>query len=216
MEPPATLDADSLHDEQAKVFRAIKPMKPENVVRGQFKGYRDEDGVKPDSQVETYAAVRFEIDSWRWYGVPWVIRAGKSLPTTQERSDCDIKATGVRAHGRQTQFRALPFEPEISITIGAQAKASGQGRGHHAGRIGGGRPHGGDEMGGYERLLGDAMEGDHTALVRRHGGFAVGRLSNRFWITSHPCIEYEPGTWGPSEATRLVADLGGWQVISKA
>ena len=126
MEPPATLEAVSLHDEQAKVFRAMKPLKPENVVRGQFQGYRDEPGVKPDSEVETFAAVRFEIDSWRWHGVPWVIRAGKSLPTTLNEAYVTLKRPPFVPFDEKRNFVRFRLGPEISVTLGAQAKRPGK------------------------------------------------------------------------------------------
>jgi glucose-6-phosphate 1-dehydrogenase len=211
MEPPATLEAVSLHDEQAKVFRAIEPLNPEDVVRGQFKGYRDEPGVKPDSQVETFAVVRFEIDSWRWHGVPWVIRAGKSLPTTLNEAYVTLKRPPFIPFDEKRNFVRFRLGPEISVTIGAQAKRPGKRTGIMPVELHALREEGGDELEAYARLLGDAMEGDHILFVRDDivdGQWAVVEpiLDN---VT--PVYEYAPGTWGPSEADRLVADLGGWR-----
>ena len=211
MEPPATLEAVSLHDEQAKVFRAIDPLKPEDVVRGQFKGYRDEPGVKPDSQVETFAAVRFDIDSWRWHGVPWVIRAGKSLPTTMNEAYVTLKRPPFVPFDEKRNFVRFRLGPEISVTLGAQAKRPGKRAGILPVELTATREAGGDELDAYARLLSDAMEGDHILFVRDDivdGQWAVVEpiLDN---VT--PVYEYAPGTWGPSEADRLVADLGGWR-----
>jgi glucose-6-phosphate 1-dehydrogenase len=210
MEPPATIEHASLHDEQAKVFRSIPPLKPENVVRGQFKGYRDEAGVKPDSQVETYAAVRFEIDSWRWYGVPWVIRAGKSLPTKVNEAVVTLKRPVFVHMDEKRNYVRFRFEPEISITVGAQAKHPGKGAGIMPIELEA-VEHGSDAMGGYERLLGDAMEGDHMLFVRGDAVDLQWGIVEPILDNVTPVHEYAPGTWGPSEADRLVADLGGWR-----
>lgn len=211
MEPPATLDSQGLHDEQAKVFRAMPPLTREHVVRGQFKGYRAEPGVKLDSQVETYAAVRFEIDSWRWYGVPWVIRAGKSLPTTLTEAYVTLKRPPFVRFDEKRNFVRLRLGPEISISIGAQIKHPGKRKGIMPVLLNAVEDAGGDELDAYARLLSDAMEGDHTLFVR---GDAV----DLQWAVVEPILdnvtpvhEYEPGTWGPPEADRLVADLGGWR-----
>ena len=211
MEPPATLEAVSLHDEQSKVFRAMEPLKPENVVRGQFKGYRDEPGVKPGSQVETYAAVRFEIDSWRWHGVPWVIRAGKSLPTTMNEAYVTLKRPPFVPYDESRNFVRFRLGPEISVTLGAQAKRPGKRAGILPVELTAVREAGGDELDAYARLLSDAMEGDHILFVRDD-------IVDGQWAAVEPILddvtpvyEYAPGTWGPSEADRLVADLGGWR-----
>ncbi len=211
MEPPATLEARSLHDEQAKVFRAIAPLKPEGVVRGQFQGYRAEPGVKPDSQVETFAVVRFEIDSWRWHGVPWVIRAGKLLPTTLKEAYVTLKRPPFVPYDEKRNFFRFRLGPEISITLGAQAKRPGKRAGIKPVELEAVKDADVDLLDAYARLLGDAMEGDHVLFVRDDivdGQWAVVEpiLDN---VT--PVYEYAPGTWGPSEADRLVADLGGWR-----
>lgn len=209
MEPPAVIQADALHDEQAKVFREIKPLKPENVVRGQFKGYRNEPGVAADSQMETYAAVRFEIDSWRWHGVPWVIRAGKSLPAKVNETHVTLERPPFESLSDKRNYVHFQFEPEITISIGAQAKRPGKRTGAMPVQLMAVEKTG-DALGGYERLLGDALEGDHLLFVRGdlvdlQWGIVDSILDN---VT--PLYEYEPGTWGPIEADRLVADLGGW------
>jgi glucose-6-phosphate 1-dehydrogenase len=211
MEPPATLEASSLHDEQAKVFKAMKPLKPENVVRGQFKGYRSEPGVAPDSTVETYAAVRFEIDSWRWFGVPWVIRAGKSLPVTMNETYTTLKRPPFVRFDDKRNFVRFRLGPEISITLGAQAKNPGKMTGIHPINLEAVEAGGKDEMDAYSRLLGDAMDGDHTLFVRSDAVDEQWRIVEPILNGVTPLYEYEPGTWGPGEADRLVADLGGWR-----
>lgn len=210
MEPPAVVEAGALHDEQSKVFTATKPLTPENVVRGQFKGYRDEPGVKPDSQVETYAAVRFEIDSWRWYGVPWVIRAGKTLPTKVNEAIVTLKRPPFVRYDEKRNYIRFRFEPELSITIGAQAKHPGKGAGIMPVELKA-VEEGGDAMGGYQRLLGDAMEGDRLLFVRGDAVDLQWGIVEPILDNATPVHEYEQGTWGPKEADRLVADLGGWR-----
>jgi glucose-6-phosphate 1-dehydrogenase len=210
MEPPGTLDAEALHDEQAKVFRAIKPLAPENVVRGQFNGYRSEPGVKPDSQVETFAAVRFEIDNWRWYGVPWVIRAGKSLPVTYDDALVTLKRPPFVRYDDKRNYVRFRLGPEISISLGAQAKRPGKRQGIMPVELQAVEKSSGDELDAYSRLLGDAMEGDHTLFVRSDAVDAQWAVVEPILDNATPVHPYEPGTWGPSEADRLVADLGGW------
>src|SRR4029453_2769406 len=131
MEPPNSVDADRLRDEQVKIFRAIKPLKPENVVRGQFNGYLKEPGVKPGSTVETYAAVRLEIDSWRWAGVPFFIRAGKCLPLTATEVMVELQPPPIRGlRGDHANYVRLRLGPHVNIALGVrvmQGKQAGVG-----------------------------------------------------------------------------------------
>lgn len=213
MEPPSIADSESLHDEQAKVFRSIQPISPQNVVRGQLTNYHDEPGVAPDSTVETYAAVRFEVGSWRWYGVPWVIRAGKSLPVTLTEAVVTLKRPPfVRLENRRNYVR-FRLGPEISITLGAQAKHPGKGKGIIPVELTAVEQPGGDELDAYERLLGDAMEGDHTLFVRNDSVDLQWKITEPILDNATPIHLYEPGSWGPTEADRLVADLGGWRNV---
>ena len=211
MEPPATLEAVSLHDEQAKVLRAIEPLKPDCVVRGQSQGYRDEPGVKPDSQVETFAVVRFEIDSWRWHGVPWVIRAGKSLPTTMKEAYVTLKRPPFVPYDEKRNFVRFRLGPEISITLGAQAKRPGKRAGIKPVELEAVKEPDVDLLDAYARLLGDAMEGDHILFVRDDTVDGQWAVVEPILDNVTPVYEYTPGSWGPSEADRLVADLGGWR-----
>lgn len=210
MEPPAVIDPEALHDEQAKVYRAIQPLKPEKVVRGQLTNYHNEPGVKPDSQVETYAAIRFQIDSWRWYGVPWIIRAGKSLPITQDEALVVLKRPVFVRYDEKRNYVRFRLGPEISITLGAQAKRPGKGAGIMPIELKAAESAEGDEVEAYARLLGDAMEGDHTLFVRSDMVDAQWAVVEPILDNATPVYKYAPGTWGPAEADRLVADLGGW------
>lgn len=210
MEPPARMDAESLHDEQAKVFRSVKPLTPAQVVRGQFTNYHDEPGVAPDSKVETYIAVRFEIDSWRWYGVPWIIRAGKSLPLTQDEALITFKRPVFDTHQTERNYLRFRLGPELSITLGAQEKQPGKGKGTRSVELKATETDAGDEIDAYARLLGDAMEGDHTLFVRSDMVDVQWAVVEPVLDNATPVYPYAPGSWGPAEADRLVADLGGW------
>jgi glucose-6-phosphate 1-dehydrogenase len=211
MEPPATTYHESIRDEQVKVFRTIRPLQPDDLVRGQFRGYRREQGVAPNSTVETFAAVRLHIDSWRWDGVPFFIRTGKSLATTATEVVVTLRRPPLsRLSPRDTNYVLFQLSPQVRIAIGARVKRPGDqmitasaelDAVHH--------PHG-EEMDAYERLLGEAMEGDPTLFAREDAVEAA-------WAVVQPILgsvtavhEYEPGSWGPREAAALTAGVGGW------
>jgi glucose-6-phosphate 1-dehydrogenase len=212
MEPPIVGYPESVRDEQMKLFRMIRPLDQGSLVRGQYRGYRNEGGVAPDSRVETYAAVRLEIDSWRWESVPFFLRAGKCLPVSTTEVVVDLKRPPIvklaPGKGNYVRFR---LSPDVTIAVGARVKRPGEEMignetelsfVHH--------PHG-DEMDAYERLIGDAMEGDPTLFARQdavEGAWSI--VDPILHIDSAP-IEYEPGTWGPAEADRLTDPIGGWQ-----
>lgn len=214
MEPPISGDSEALRDEKVKVFRAIRPLQAASVVRGQFRGYRDEVGVAPASPVETFAALELRIDSWRWAGVPFRIRAGKCLPVTAtevwvELRDPPQDVFSERLAGSPNYFR-FRLGPEVVIAAGARAKRPGDAMlgeevellvcRHSAG-----------EMVAYERLLGDAMRGDATLFAREDGVEATWRIVDPV-LRRHasPLYEYERGRWGPSEADRVVSRGHGW------
>jgi glucose-6-phosphate 1-dehydrogenase len=212
MEPPATTYHDSIRDEQVQVFRSIPALRPEDLVRGQFRGYRQEPGVKPDSQVETFAAVRLWVDSWRWESVPFFIRAGKCLPTTATEVIVHLRrpplAKRFPQHGNYVRFR---LSPEVQIGIGAQRKKPGEQLLQlEPVELSAVHKPGGDEMEPYERLLGDAMEGDGTLFAREDGVEAAWAICEPVLKTPTPVRQYEPGTWGPAEADALAATVGGW------
>ena len=211
MEPPISLDADRVRDEQVKVFRAIHPATPEDVVRGQFDGYRKEPGVRADSQVETFAAVRLEIDSWRWAGVPFFIRAGKSLPLTATEVLVDLKTPPLSrlSPGESNYFR-FRLGPKIAISLGARVKKPGSKMESMPTELVAVRDTGRDEVDAYERLLTDAMRGDPTLFVREDAVEAAWRVVNDVLDGATPVHPYEPGTWGPAEADRLTAGIEGW------
>jgi glucose-6-phosphate 1-dehydrogenase len=211
MEAPVMSYPESIRDEQVKVFRVIRPLDPASLVRGQYRGYRREEGVAPASQVETFATVRLTMDSWRWEGVPFFIRAGKCLPVTTtevlvhlKRPPLTMLASG---HGNYVRFR---LGPEVTIAVGAQVKRPGESMlGEETELSFVDKPEG-DEMDAYERLLGDAMEGDQALFARQDAVEASWAIVDPILGNQTPLFEYDPGTWGPAEAERLTADAGGW------
>jgi len=194
-----------------KVFRNIRPLAAQDTVRGQFRGYRSEPGVKPDSAVETYGAVRLYLDSWRWEGVPFYIRAGKCLPVTATEVVVTLKRPPLRklAEGANNRVR-FRLGPEMAIGLAARVKRPGEDlRGDPVELMLADRTVG-DEMDAYERLLGDAMRGDPILFSREDAVEAAWQVVDPVLGGTTPIHEYDPGSWGPTEADRLTADVGGW------
>jgi glucose-6-phosphate 1-dehydrogenase len=214
MEAPSSTYAEAIRDEQAKVLRTVRPMNIDDMVRGQFRGYRDEPGVAKDSFMATYAALRFHVDSWRWQGVPFYVRAGKCLKATCTEVMVEFKnppqvvfKENAPNMGNYLRFR---LSPQVGIALGARAKVPGE-------KMVGSplelsvveQPMEG-RMDAYERLLGDAMHGDPTLFARQDVVEAAWAIVDPVIHGPSPMYEYEPGTWGPAEADRLVAGIGGW------
>ena len=212
MEPPLTTYPESIQDEKVKVFRSILPLNPKDLVRGQFTGYRKEPGVKPDSTVETFAAVRLHIDSWRWDNVPFFIRAGKCMPVTATEVMVTLKRPPLRKFRPEdaNHFR-FRLGPDVVIAAGAQIKKPGEGMESAPTELKLVQRPGGEEMDAYERLLGDAMAGDHLLFTRQDAVEAQWAIVQPILGDTTPVQEYQPGTWGPAEANRLTAQIGGWQ-----
>jgi glucose-6-phosphate 1-dehydrogenase len=213
MEPPPAGDREALRDEKAKVFKAIRPLSPESVVRGQFKGYRDEEGVAGDSSVETFAALTLHVDSWRWAGVPFYIRTGKHLPTTATEVLVDLARPPHMVFPEPapslTNYVRFRLGPDIAIAIGARAKRPGDvmaGEGVEL-MVKNQRP---DEMGAYERLIGDAMRGDANLFARADGVEAAWRIVEPILGDVTPIYEYDRGSWGPPEANYVLEGKARW------
>jgi len=210
MAPPTSLYPEALRDEQAKVFRTLLPLTPAAVVRGQFNGYLREPGVAPDSQAETYAAVRFELDSWRWSGVPFLVRAGKCLPVT---------ATEVVVRLRESPLWRVPFganyvrfrlNPDFGVNMGIRVKRPGYELVPAANELSVMHVDSDGALSPYERLLTEAMRGDDMLFVREDAVEAAWSAVDAVTDRSLPLHVYQPGTWGPPEADRLAEDIGGW------
>jgi glucose-6-phosphate 1-dehydrogenase len=212
MEPPVGMDSESVRDEKAKVLRAIPPVEEKNLVRGQFRGYRDENGVAKDSQTETFAAVKLEINSWRWKGVPFFLRAGKSLPTTCTEIVAKFhKPPSIVPDSQLVENHLrLRLSPDITIAMGMMNLApDAEGMALQAGEMVASHFPSADEMDAYERVLGAAMEGDSTLFAREDYVEQAWRIVDPVLKKKTPLYQYAPGTWGPDEADR-VAPPGGW------
>ena len=213
MEPPIRADSESIRDEKVKVLKAISPLTADNVVRGQFRGYRSEKGVAPDSTVETFAALRLQINSWRWQGVPFYIRAGKHLPVTCTEVVVRLRQPPTMYHGfeLESNYCRLRISPDVTLAIGVNVIAPGQETVSETAEMLGTRlPHA-DEMDAYERVLGDAMHGDATLFAREDYVEEAWRIVDPVLKAGTPVYEYEPGTWGPKEVDARVSPPGGWQ-----
>jgi glucose-6-phosphate 1-dehydrogenase len=212
MEPPPGLDVEMLRDEKAKVLKGIRPLRPQDVVRGQFRGYRDESGVKADSQTETFVALRLAINSWRWKGVPFYIRAGKSLAVTA--TEVIVKLRQPPAVFSEIPLPANYFRfrvtPDLLIAVGALVKKAGEQVEGQQVELVISQQSDPAEMGAYEELLHDAMQGNSGRFARQDYVEEAWRIVDPVLAEALPVYEYEPGTWGPSQASALIAPNGGW------
>ena len=211
MEPPVRTDSESMRDEKVKVLRAIPPLDQTNVVRGQFRGYRSENGVAANSQVETFAALKLEIDSWRWRGVPFYIRAGKCLPVT-------CTEVLVRLHQPPTMYQEFNLQPnyfrfrispDVMLAFGVNVMAPAEETSQSVELLASHSPSA-DEMDAYERVLGDAMAGDATLFAREDYVEEAWRIVDPVLKAGTPVYDYEPGSWGPHEVDQQVSPAGGW------
>jgi glucose-6-phosphate 1-dehydrogenase len=212
MEPPVRTDSETIRDEKVKVLKAIRPLEVSNLVRGQFRGYRQEKGVAPDSMTETFAALRLEVDSWRWKGVPFHIRAGKNLPVTCTEVLARFRKppSVIREDALSRNHLRFRISPEMTIAIGTTVMAPGEAlRGETVEMVASRHPRP-EEMEAYERVLGDAMAGDATLFARQDYVEEAWRIVDPVLKTSTPIYEYEKGAWGPNEFDETVSPAGGW------
>jgi glucose-6-phosphate 1-dehydrogenase len=213
MEPPARTDSESIRDEKVKVLKSIAPLRTDDVVRGQFDGYQREPGVATGSRTETFAAVKLDIDSWRWAGVPFYIRAGKSLPVTCTEVTVRLRRAPQifpEAAGDPNYVR-FRISPDMSIGLGVTIMDKDD---HEVGQqtelLASSRP-GAHEIDAYERVLGDAMAGDRTLFAREDYVEEAWRIVDPVVQAGAPVFRYAPGTWGPAEVDATVAPPHGWQ-----
>jgi glucose-6-phosphate 1-dehydrogenase len=212
MEPSVGLDSESVRDEKVKVLKAIPPIEDKNLVRGQFRGYRDENGVAKNSQTETFAALKLEINSWRWKGVPFYIRAGKCLPTTCTEIVAKFHKPPALIPDSQLveNHLRLRLSPEITIAMGMMGLApDAEGIALQSGEMTASHSPRADEMDAYERVLGAAMEGDTTLFAREDYVEEAWRIVEPVLKKNTPVYQYAPNTWGPQEVER-VTPPGGW------
>jgi glucose-6-phosphate 1-dehydrogenase len=212
MEPPIRTDSESIRDEKVKVLKAIRAITPDDIVRGQFRGYRSEKGVASDSTVETFVALRLEIDSWRWQGVPFYIRAGKQLPVTCTEVVARLRQPPTMFHGfdLEPNYCRFRISPDITIAIGANVIAPGTETESETAEMLGTRLPRADEMDAYERVLGDAMQGDATLFAREDYVEEAWRIVDPVLRAGTPVYQYEPGAWGPKEVDSRVRPSCGW------
>ncbi|MDE1161116.1 MAG: glucose-6-phosphate dehydrogenase [Acidobacteriaceae bacterium] len=213
MEPPARFDSESLRDEKVKVLKAIPAIEAGHLVRGQFVGYRQEPGVKADSKVETFAALKLSVDNWRWKGVPFYIRAGKNLPTTcmeivvRFRPSPDVEATPQCSPQNHVRFR---LSPEIAVAIAVAVAPQKTGDPRESVELLASRHARADEVDPYERVLTDAMAGDPMLFARQDYVEEAWRIVDPVLKMDTPLFEYQPQTWGPVETNGIVDPPGGW------
>jgi glucose-6-phosphate 1-dehydrogenase len=214
MECPIGSDSQYLRDEKVKVFNATQPLNKCQLVRGQFRGYKKEQGVASDSKVETFAALQLYVDSWRWHGVPFLVRAGKCLPVTATEVTVDLHyppQVVFRADrpGRPNYFR-FRLGPNVMIALGTRAKAPGEAMAGEEIELNVLHERG-DEMDAYERLIGDAMRGDPALFSRQDSAEAQWRIVDPIIGSDTPLYGYDPDTWGPQQADDIAKKFGGWR-----
>ena len=213
MEAPAGDFEAGLIDEKVKIFKAMHPLTVDDVVRGQFVGYHDEPGVAKDSTVETFAAVRVFVDSWRWQGVPFYIRAGKCLPVHATEVIVRLKRPPLNAFeeapDREANYVRFRLSPDVAIAIGSWKKKPGEAmKGEEIELVA--HDNVKDEMEPYERLIGDALEGDDSLFTRQDASEIAWRIVEPILGNAVPVHTYKPGSWGPKEALERLVPPGGW------
>jgi glucose-6-phosphate 1-dehydrogenase len=215
MEPPVGPDVEDLRDGKEKVFGAMRALNRTDLVRGQYDGYRKEDGVAPDSDAETFAALRVFIDSWRWADVPWYIRAGKMLPVTVTEVRVELHRPPQRVFAqyeelpRDTNYFRFRVSPQVRLALGARVKVPGESFTGEEVELGftDDDP---DEMTAYERLIGDAIDGENLLFAREDGVEAAWEVLDYVLDHHDKAYPYKPHTWGPTQAEGLVHDPDGW------
>jgi glucose-6-phosphate 1-dehydrogenase len=213
MDAPVGNDPESLRAEKLRLFRAMRPLDPKEVVRGQFKGYRKVDGVDAQSQVETFVALCLHIDTWRWAGVPFYIRAGKNLPITTTQVMVDMKAPPLSIFDEitvhQSNYFRFRLSPEVIIAEGMRVKHSGEEmKGRPVELVARHDPE--PEKPPYERLLGDAIRGDNALFTSDESVEAAWAVVDRILSHESPVQMYDPGSWGPKAAAKIVTGEEGW------
>jgi glucose-6-phosphate 1-dehydrogenase len=212
MEPPKALDSESIRDEKVKVLQAIAPLRGQDVVKGQYKGYLAEKAVKPDSKTETFAAMRLQINSPRWEGVPFYIRAGKNLPVTCTEIVVRFKHLPTAYSSIATQPNHIRFRisPDVTIAFGMLIMAPEEDMKSVLTEVQGNPTPFPNEKDAYERVLTDAMAGDPTQFARQDYVEDAWKIVDEYLESDCPVFQYEPGTWGPDNVNELILPQGGW------
>jgi len=212
MEPPVRTDSETVRDEKVKVLKAIRPLEAKNIVRGQFRGYRNENGVAPDSKVETLVALQLNVDSWRWQGVPFYIRAGKSLPVTCTEIVVRLREPPIvfPTCCRVPNYFRFRVSPNVTAAFGLTVMDQQEKMIGEQVELLASRHPGAAETDAYERVLGDAMAGDATLFAREDYVEEAWRIVDPVLKADTPLYGYEPGSWGPREVEERVSPVGGW------
>ena len=210
MEPPARIDSESVRDDKVKVLKSIPPLEPRDIVRGQFRGYRDEPGVAIHSQVETFAALRLAVDSWRWQGVPFYIRAGKTLAVTCTEVVARLRRPPALFPGRfNSNYLRFRISPVVEVAMGLNVMDQQETADGEPVELLASRHPGSNEVDAYERVLTDAMAGDRTQFAREDYIEEAWRIVDPVLQAGTALYDYDPGTWGPKEVAS-VTPPGGW------
>lgn len=211
MEPPADHSSESIRNEKVKVLKSIPALKPEDIVRGQFKGYQDEPGVAKGSQVETFAAIKLQVDSWRWSGVPFYLRAGKNLPITCTEVMARFHRppqTAINAGNDLQNYIRMRISPEVTVAMSASVASPTNDHQRRMVEMIASSHTEPTEMEPYERVLTDAMAGDPTLFARQDYVEEAWRIVDPILSNQSPVIPYDEHTWGPSE--NGITPPGGW------
>ena len=215
MEPPAGKGFEDVHTEKAKIFKAMRPLQPKDLVRGQYAGYRKEPGVAKNSDVETFCALRLFIDSWRWEGVPWYLRSGKYLPEKVTEILVELKPPpqvifdDAASPNEMANYLRFRLSPDSAIALAARVKLAGKQFTGEQRELYLSEEQPGAEL-PYERLLGDAMLGDTSLFTREDSVEAAWAVVDPVLRSHHPVIPYRRGSWGPKESDAIIAADGGW------
>jgi glucose-6-phosphate 1-dehydrogenase len=211
MEPPIRADSESIRDEKVKVLKAIAPLETKDLVRGQFRSYRQEPGVAPGSEVETFAALKLYVDSWRWRGVPFYIRAGKCLPVTCTEILIRLRQppTMYKNHDLESNYVRFRISPDVVLAFGLNVVSPTNIGVSELSELLASRHPCANEMDAYERVLSDAMAGDATLFAREDYVEEAWRIVDPVLEAGTPFHEYEPNSWGPAEV-ESVTPTGGW------
>jgi glucose-6-phosphate 1-dehydrogenase len=215
MEPPAGRDFGEVQIEKAKIFKAMRPLTPDDLVRGQYAGYRQEKDVARNSDVETFCALRLSIDSWRWDGVPWYLRSGKFLPNTATEVLVELKSPPQDLFEDAAPGRCIPnyfrfrLSPNSALALAARVKTAGKDFVGEQRELFLCEEQAGEET-PYQRLLGDAMVGDGALFAREDAVEAAWAVVDKVLKKHHRVRPYRRDTWGPKEANRILAPGGSW------
>ena len=216
MEPPVRTDSESVRDEKVKVLKSIPSIREDSIVRGQFRGYRSESGVAAGSRTETFAALKLEVNSWRWQGVPFYIRAGKQMPVTCTEIVVRLRCPPSLYRAVEQNHIRMRISPDVQTGLGMMVLDPEKQMAGRPVELLAARHPDANEMDAYERVLGDALAGDTSLFAREDYVEEAWRIVDPVLGAGTPVYEYEPGTWGPREVSESILPPGGWHAPAPA